>query len=146
MKVIGAIFPLPSHLVDRIFKEGRNVFLKPPTVYKDLKKGSKILFYASGEIREVIGEGTAESVELIKPEEAIKKYGKRLFLDPDEINEYLRGKRKASKVLVVVLKNLKRYKRGYKPRRFITVAGKRLTESEYKEIVKALVGSERRIQ
>jgi len=76
LKVVGAIFPLSSHLVDRIFKEGRNVFLKPPTVYKDLGKGSKILFYASGEIREIIGEGTAEKVELLKPAEAVKKYGK----------------------------------------------------------------------
>ena len=138
MKVVGAVFPLPSHLVDRIFKDGRNVFLKPPTVYKDLKKGSKILFYASGEIREIIGEGTAESVELLKPEEAIKKYGKKLFLDPNEINEYLRGKRRASKVLVIVLKDLKRYRRGYKPKRFITVAGKKLTESEYKEILRSV--------
>lgn len=55
----------PSYLVDRIFKERRNVFLKPPTVYKDLRKGSKILFYASGEIREIIGEGTAEKVGLL---------------------------------------------------------------------------------
>ena len=138
MKVIGAIFPLPSHLVDRIFKEGRNVFLKPPTVYKDLKKGSKILFYASGEIREIIGEGTAEKVELLKPEEAVKKYGKKLFLDPNEVTEYLKGKKRASKVLVIVLRDLRRYRRGYKPKRFITVAGKRLTESEYKEILRAV--------
>ncbi len=82
MKIVGAIFPLPSHLVDRIFEKGRNVFLKPPTVYRDLTKGSKILFYASGDIREIIGEGTAERVELLKPEEAVKKYGKKLFLDP----------------------------------------------------------------
>ena len=140
MKVIGAIFPLPSHLLDRIFKEGRNVFLKPPTVYKDLGKGSKILFYASGEIREIIGEGTAEKVELLRPEEAVKKYGKKLFLDPDEVSEYLRGKRRASKVLVIVLKDLRRYRRGYKPKRFITVAGKRLTDAEYKEILRVVGG------
>lgn len=140
MKVIGAIFPLPSHLVDRIFKEERNVFLKPPTVYKDLRKGSKILFYASGEIREIIGEGTTEKVELLKPEEAVKKYGKKLFLDPDEVSEYLRGKKRASKVLVIVLRGLRRYRKGYKPRRFITVTGKRLMESEYKEILRAIEG------
>ena len=140
MKVIGAVFPLPSHLVDRIFKDKRNVFLKPPTVYKDLKKGSKILFYASGEIREIIGEGTAEKVELLKPEEAVRKYGKKLFLNPEEVSEYLKGRRRASKVLVIVLRDLKRYRRGYKPKRFITVAGKRLTESEYKEILRVVGG------
>ncbi len=112
--------------------------MKPPTVYKDLGKGSKILFYASGEIREIIGEGTAEKVELLNPEEAVREYGKKLFLDPDEVSEYLRGKKRASKVLVIVLKDLRRYRRGYKPRRFITVAGKRLTDTEYKEILRAV--------
>ncbi len=136
--MIGAVFPIPSHLVGRIFEDGRNVFLKPPTVYKDLKRGSKILFYASGDIREIVGEGTAEKVELLKPEEAVKRYGGKLFLDPNEVSEYLKGKKRASKVLVIVLKDLKRYKRGYKPKRFITVAGKRLTETEYKEILRAV--------
>ena len=68
----------------------------------------------------------------MRPEEAVKKYGKKLFLDPDEVSEYLRGKKRASKVLVIVLKDLRRYRRGYKPKRFITVAGKRLTDGSIK--------------
>lgn len=75
---------------------------------------------------------------MLKPEEAVKKYGKKLFLDPDEVSEYLKGKKRASRVLVIVLKDLKRYKKGYKPKRFITVAGKRLTDTEYKEILRVV--------
>ena len=41
---------------------------------------------------------------------------------------------------MIVLKDLRRYRRGYKPRRFITVAGKRLTDAEYKEILRAVGG------
>ncbi|MEM0268770.1 MAG: DUF365 domain-containing protein [Candidatus Korarchaeum sp.] len=140
MSVIGAIFPIPSRLLDRIFKEGRNVFLKPPTIYRELREGSKILFYASGELREIVGEGTAERLELLRPDEAVRKYGGKLFLDPEEVSDYLRGKRRASKVLVIVLKDLRRYKKGYKPKRFVTVAGKKLTEAEYREIVRVAEG------
>ncbi len=50
----------------------------------------------------------------------------------------MKGKKRASKVLVIVLKDLERYRRGYKPKRFITVAGKRLTEAEYREILRAV--------
>ena len=39
---------------------------------------------------------------------------------------------------MIVLKDLEMYKRGYKPKRFITVAGKRLTDTEYKEILRAV--------
>ena len=135
MEVIGAIFPVPSRFIDRIFREGRNVFVKPPTVYKDLKPGSKILFYASGDIRAIVGEGTAETVELMEPEEALKKYGEKIFLNPEELRKYLKGKKRVSKILVIPLKDLKLYKRPYKPRRFITVAGKRLSEVEYKQVL-----------
>lgn len=137
MKIVGAIFPLPARFVDRIFRRGRNVFVKPPTVYKDLETGSKILFYVGGEVGAIVGEGTAESVELMEPEKALRKYGKKIFLNPEKLREYLRGKKRASKILVIPLKDLKLYKRPFKPKRFITVAGRRLTEAEYRQIVSA---------
>lgn len=138
MKVIGAIFPLPERFVDRLFRQGRNVFVKPPTVYKDLGPGSKILFYVGGDVGAIVGEGTAESVELMEPTEAMKKYGKKIFLDPEELREYLRNKKRASRILVIPLRDLKLYRRPYTPRRFITVAGKRLSETEYRQIVSAI--------
>ncbi len=134
MRVIGAIFPLPERFVDRIFKQGRNVFVKPPTVYRDLGPGSKILFYVGGEVGAIVGEGTAESVELMEPERALKKYGKKIFLDAEELREYLRGKKRVSKILVIPLRDPKLYNRPYKPRRFISMAGRRVTEGEYRKI------------
>ena len=85
-----------------------------------------------------MGEGTAESVELMEPEKALKKYGKRIFLDPDELREYLRGKKRASKILVISLRDLRVYQRPYRPKRFITVAGQRLTDKLYNEILRSV--------
>lgn len=138
MEIVGAVFPIPSQLVDRIFRHGKDVFVKPPTVFRDLKPGSKILFYASGDIRAIVGEATARDIELLDPEEAIKKYSGRIFLSPAELRSYLKSKKRASKILVIPLKDIKLYKKPYKPKRFITVAGKRLTKAEYEQIIKAV--------
>lgn len=135
-EIVGAIFPLPSELISRIFDEGRTVFVKVPTVYKDLRPNSKILFYASGNVRAIVGEGTAEAVEMLEPEEALKKYGKKLMLNKEELAAYVRGKPRARRLLVIPLKDLRRYRRPYKPRRFVTVAGERLTKKRYEEIVR----------
>ncbi len=135
-EIVGAIFPLPGELISRIFDEGRTVFVKVPTVYKDLRPGSKILFYASGDVRAIVGEGTAEAVEMLEPEEAVKKYGRRLMLNREELAAYVRGKPRAKKLLVIPLRGLRRYSKPYRPKRFVTVAGERLTKKRYEEIVR----------
>ena len=130
-EVVGAIFPIPSNLVDRIFKQKRNIFVKVLTVYKDLRPGSKILFYASGAIRAIIGEGTAEAVALLSPEGVIRKHKRELFIDQHELREYVKGKPRARKLLVIPLRDLRLYRKPYKPKRFVTVAGQKLKLSGY---------------
>jgi hypothetical protein len=52
-EIIGVIYPVPSNLLQRIFS-GKDVFIKHPTCFKQLKPGHKVLFYAPHEIIVVV--------------------------------------------------------------------------------------------
>ena len=53
-EIVGVIYPVPSNLVDRIFKEGKDVFIKHPTCFKKLKPEHEVLLYASHEVRGIV--------------------------------------------------------------------------------------------
>ena len=42
-KIVGVAFPIPKKFVNRFFKEGMEVFIKPATVWKELKPGMKLI-------------------------------------------------------------------------------------------------------
>ena len=142
-EIIGVVYPVPSKLLDRILKEGKDVFIKHPTCFKKLKPGHKVLFYASHEVRGIVGEATIKNIDFLKISEIYKKYGDRIFITKEEAKAYskpLRSRRigvseaRDIKFLVLELKNTKRYEKIVKPERFITVGGKYLTRKEYEEI------------
>jgi hypothetical protein len=62
---MGVIYPVPSNLLQRIFT-GKDVFIKHPTCFKQLKPGQKVLFYSSHEIRGIAGEATIKRIEMMK--------------------------------------------------------------------------------
>mgnify|MGYP000088288305 CR=1 FL=1 len=143
-EIVGVAYPVPSNLLDRIFKEGKNVFIKHPTCYKQLKPGRKVLFYASHEIRGIVGEAAIKNIELMKINQIYEKYGNKVFITKEEAKEYSKpfktrrqagaGKAREVKFLVLELQNVKKYDKPVKPKRFITVGGKYITKREYEEI------------
>jgi hypothetical protein len=60
--ITGVTFPIPKHYMHRFFKEGKTVFVKPATVFKELKKGLKLVFYQSHEDTGYVGEGTIKRI------------------------------------------------------------------------------------
>ncbi len=143
---VGATFPVPRDLIDRIF-EGKDVFVKPKTLGK-IEPGMKIVFYASREDQGFYGEAEVVSVEEFSdPMEILKKYGERVFLSEKELKEYVKNREKwGSKHrpwMAIVIKNAKKYPRIVKPRRFVSVSGRYLSKEEYERILKEAEGIER---
>jgi len=137
--VIGAVFPIsPEHAV-RIFDEGRTVFVKY-TRFSKLDRNSRIVFYLSGE-RRLIGEGSIEKIEKAKPESVWAHYGRRIFLDKMEYDQYVSnspigGRNRISEAITVfVLKNLRKYKKTDQLTYSVTPAGCYLTKREYHGII-----------
>lgn len=138
--VSGAIFPILSGNVNSLFDQKRRVFVKF-TRFKKLRKGSKIVFYVSKE-KKLIGEGTIVKIEKTNPEIAWIRYGKQIFLNESEYNQYvvispINGKdRKMTEITIFILKNLKRYKNPDECVYPVTPAGIYLTREEYQRIKK----------
>ena len=139
-KIIGATFPIPRYFLSRILEEGKTVFVKPSTLR--LKPGMKLIFYASREDQGWHGEAEVGSVEYFtNVEEIIKRYKNELFLTPEELRKYERDRakwhsrdRRPRPWMIVKLRNIKRYPKIVKPKRFIAVSGRYIKETEYKEI------------
>lgn len=138
-KIVGAIYPVPYRFLDRFFKEGKDVFVKYPTLFKHLENGMKILFYSSQEVKAIVGEGTIDNILRLLPNEILERYKDRLFFNEKEFKDYVIGgpftKRKSKLYLVIELKEIKQYNTPVKPKRFVTVAGEYLTKGRYSSIL-----------
>ncbi len=139
-EIIGVIFPIPKQFVDRLLVDNRNVFVKyvPRITGLKIVPKDKVLFYASHSSKEIVGEGKIDEMLFLTPEEALQKYGERMFLNEKELSEYtLQQPRRDSqkKMLVLVLSGIRRYSEPRKLKKPITMAGQYLTREEYKRIL-----------
>ncbi|HIH72580.1 MAG: hypothetical protein PWP49_1195 [Thermococcaceae archaeon] len=101
-----------------------------------------IIFYASREDQGFYGEAEIGEVEFFEsPAKILEKYGDRIFLTEKEFKEYVKtserwktkGKRQRP-WMAIVLRNVKKYPKVVKPKRFIAVSGRYVKEKEYQEI------------
>ena len=129
-EIEGVAFPIPKQFAQRFF-EGRDVFVKPATVFKELKPGMKFVIYQSHKDTGFVGEAKIKAISFADdPMELLEKYRERLFLDEKELKEYVKsqerwGRRKAKKKkwMAIELEEIKRYEKPVKPKRFVTVGG-----------------------
>jgi len=143
MKISGIIFPIPLQFVDRIFADQRNVFVKylAHSTLVGITPRSKVLFYASHGQKEIVGEATIRAMELLTPVEALEKHGDKIFLNKDELMNYMLqqpSRSTSKKLLVLVLSKLRKYPKGISYKRHMTMAGEYLTEEAYNSLIKQI--------
>ncbi len=139
-KIVGVAFPIPKQFVDRFFKEGKDVFIKPATVFKELKPQMKFVFYQSRKDTGFVGEAKIKEIKLIDdPMKVFEMYEDRVFLTKEELREYVRsqgrwrhvksrGIVKKKRWLVIELEDIKKYDKPVKPKRFVPVGGQYIKE------------------
>jgi hypothetical protein len=140
---LGMIYPISAEHFERL-TSGRSVFCKfGIRGFPDAAKGSKIVFYQTKGQWELIGEGVAESVSQMSPEEAAGQYGAKLFLDADELNNYAsrRNRPAGARMLVFELGMIRRYRSPLRMERPLGPAGYSLTRGLYQKIIHAESGS-----
>ncbi|MEM3896791.1 MAG: hypothetical protein QW763_05960, partial [Archaeoglobaceae archaeon] len=54
-KIAGVTFPVPKRFAQRFF-EGKTVFVKPATVFRELKPGMRFVIYQSHDDTGFVGE------------------------------------------------------------------------------------------
>ncbi|MBE8540186.1 DUF365 domain-containing protein [Geoglobus acetivorans] len=140
-RIAGVTYPIPKPCVNRFFEKDKNVFVKPATVWKQLKPGMKFVFYQSREDTGFVGEAIIKNIEVVEdPLRIFDRYGDRVFLTKDELKEYVksqekwrsgwrsRGQQKKKLWLVIELENIRKYDRPVKPKKFVPVSGQYLKE------------------
>ncbi len=135
-EIVGVTYPIPKQFMDRFFKEGKDVFVKPATVWKQLKPGMKFVFYQSHEDTGFVGEAKIKMILLQEdPMKFFEIYGDRIFLTKKELKDYIEsqerwghGKKKRKLWMAVELEDIKKYDKPVKPKRFVPVGGQYLRD------------------
>lgn len=139
--ITGVTFPVPKSYMPRFFDEGRTVFIKPATVFKELKPGMRLVFYQSHEDTGYVGEARIKRVIITDdPLTFFETFGDAVFLTREEVRAYIenqerwkgvrvrKGEGKKKSWMALELEEVRRYDAIQKPERFVPVGGKYLRE------------------
>ena len=78
-EITGVTYPIPKRFMHRFFKEGKDVFVKPATVWKQLKPGMKFVFYQSHDDTGFVGEAKNQKYDKpVKPKRFVPVVGQYL--------------------------------------------------------------------
>ena len=138
-EITGVTFPVPKKYIPRFFKDGKTVFIKPATVFKELRSGMKLVFYQSHEDTGYVGEATIKRIIISEdPFSFFETFGNAVFLTKEEAKAYVtsqerwqgvrvrKGEGKKRAWMALELENIHAYDAVKKPERFVPVGGKYL--------------------
>ena len=97
----------------------------------------KLLFYASGGSKTIVGEALVEKLEFMPLKEALQRYSDKMFITKEEALEYAQrfGNRKEKDLLLLHLSNMLKYPKQIAYSKPITMAGQYLDKNGYMSIV-----------
>ena len=140
-EITGVTFPVPKHLMPRFFKDNKTVFIKPATVFKELKPGMKLVFYQSHEDTGYAGEATIKRIVIDdNPLAFFETFGDAIFLTREEAKAYAENQERWQGVRVrkevprkrrwmaIEIEDIQKYDTVVKPERFVPVGGRYLRE------------------
>ena len=140
-EITGVTFPVPKHYMKRFFEEGKTVFIKPATVFKDLRSGMKLVFYQSREDTGYAGEATIKRIVIDdNPLAFFETFGDAVFLTREEVKAYVenqerwqgirvrKGEGRKRNWMALELESIREYGTVRKPEQFVPVGGRYLRE------------------
>jgi len=140
-EITGVTFPVPKHLMLRFFRDKKTVFIKPATVFKELKPGMKLVFYQSHEDTGYVGEAAIRQIVIDEnPLAFFETFGDAVFLTREEAKAYVenqerwqgvrvrKGEGKKRNWIALELEDIRKYRTVRKPERFVPVGGRYLRE------------------
>ena len=136
-EIVGVSFPVPKWNIDRFFKDGKTVFIKPATIFKNLEPGQNFIFYQSHEDTGYAGEAIIKSITMCdNPLDFFEVFGDKIFLREEEVKQYLEKnkkwksarnrpseRRKNRPWMAIELEEIKKYSEVKKIEGFVPVSG-----------------------
>lgn len=137
-ETIGIIFPLLPKHARRFLENGKTVFVKffgNQSIPLRLRVGSTLFFYESDRNKEIVGEAKITRIHTGTAEEAWSQYGPALFLTSKELKQYA-ADRLNKKMLILTLKQPKRYSTPLQLKKSVTMTGRYMTKQMFDELKK----------
>lgn len=132
MKILGVSHPIPTVYAERIYNNGKTVFIAKSYLGKVLP-GDKFIIYESWGAKAYTGWADIKNIDKQKTNSIISKYGKQLMITKDELQEYAKN---WSDITVIEFENFQKFKKPVVPKRFVAVSGKYIYEDEFNIIKK----------
>lgn len=130
MKIMAVSHPIPTKYAQRIYNDGKSVFVNKSSLTK-VSQGDKFIIYESHGAKAYTGWADIKFIGKQKTSEIIRKYGERLMVTKDEFWEYA-GNR--TEMNIIDFENFEKFKKNVIPRRFVGIRGKYITEEEFNRI------------
>jgi hypothetical protein len=131
MKIVAVSHPIPTEYAERIYNNGKTVFVSKSYLGR-VSPGDKFIIYESHGAKAYTGWADIKSIGKQKTSTINKKYGNKLMITKAEFQEYAKGKPEMN---VIEFENFKKFDKPVVPKRFVTVAGKYIYEDEFKTII-----------
>lgn len=127
--IVGIIYPLIPQHICRFFEDRKKVFVKFVGGFpRKLQSGSTLFFYESRSNKEVVGEARIVEIGSGTVEEVLARFGMDLFLTRNELEEYA-GNRKSKRMLVLSLRDIRKYAVPLRLEKSVTMAGQYMTKT-----------------
>ncbi len=130
-EIKGVSHPVPTEYAERIY-EGKTVFVGKSYLGK-VSEGDKFIIYESHGAKAYTGWADIKSIGKQKTSNIVRKYGNKLIISKEELNEYAKGR---TEMNVIEFENFQKFKNPVVPGRFVAVSGKYIYEDEFKTIEK----------
>lgn len=131
MKIVAVSHPIPTEYAERIYDNGKTVFVSKSYLGK-VSPGDKFIIYESHGAKAYTGWADIKSIGKQKTSTITKKYSDKLMITKEEFQEYAKGKPEMN---VIEFENFQKFDKPVVPKRFVTVAGKYIYDDEFKTIV-----------
>lgn len=132
MRILGVSHPIPTEFAERIYNNGKTVFVAKIYLGR-VSPGDKFIIYESQGAKAYTGWADIKSIGKQKTSSISRKYGKKLMINKDELQAYAKGR---SEMNVIEFENFVKFDKPVTPNRFVAVGGKYIYEDEFKMIDK----------
>lgn len=130
MKIVALSHPIPTKYAQRIYNDGKTVYINKRHLGK-VSPGDKFIIYESHGARAYTGWADIKSIGKVKTGIIWDKYSKNLMLTKQEFQEYSKGTHEMN---IIELDNFQKFKKPVIPKRFISKGGKYIYEEEFNTI------------
>ncbi|MBP2046741.1 DUF365 domain-containing protein [Methanobacterium aggregans] len=132
MEIKGVSHPIPTEYAERIYNNGKTVFVSKSHLGK-VEKGDKFIIYESHGAKAYTGWADIISIQKMKTAAITRKYKNQLMITAEELKKYAKNR---TEMNVIEFENFQKFKKPVTPKRFVAVSGKYLYEDEFKMIEK----------